>query len=412
MKVGNHGSFHFCRWGEMSKSQSGLKTHHPIAWFQRGSQQKSLRQNMINGVNNLDCHGCHTMESHNKISGRQRQLLKTGIRLDEFEKTLLSSPWLEAFTKSAQGETDQVPTDWQIDLGNFCNSACVFCVPESSSRLARELFKLKSLDKMPEENWSSDPHQLATLLDAIAQADSQNKINYLHFIGGETLIIPAFQEILKQITRPTTIGFTTNLTVWNENIIELLKPHQVHLGASLESVTPLNDYVRWGSKVEDVLTNLEKWHSVGQELGWITSLRITPTALTVMDLDLVYEYAWEKNIVIESCNFIHEPSQLRPSVLPVSFRKQASIKLQNWVDSKNINTGENIINIRDSNKVQQVLIQDAKSYINYLDTARDDTSLLPKLAEYLNLLESSRNNCILDHLPNYADTLRAHGYTK
>jgi sulfatase maturation enzyme AslB (radical SAM superfamily) len=265
---------------------------------------------------------------------------------------------------------------------------------------------------MPRENWTADPEQLTKLLDAIAQADRQNKINYLHFIGGETLIIPAFREILRQISQPTTLGFTTNLTVWDEDIIALLRPHQVHLGVSIDSVTPLNDYVRWGSKIQEVLDNLEKWHKVSQELGWITSLRITPTALTIMDLDLVYEYAWNKNIVIESCNFIHEPSHLRPSVLPVSFRKQASIKLQNWIKSKNIDSGENIINIRDTNRTQQVLIQDAKSYINYLDTARDETHLLPRLTEYLNLLESSRNNCILDYLPNYADTLRSHGYIK
>jgi sulfatase maturation enzyme AslB (radical SAM superfamily) len=412
MKVGNDGSFHFCRWGENSPGSASLKTHHPITWFQNSSQQRSLRQNMINGLNNLDCHGCYTMESHNKVSGRQKQLLKTGITLENFDKTLLSSPWLDAFAGSVQGDTNQVPVDWQIDLGNFCNSACVFCVPESSSRLARELYKLKSIDRMPEDNWSQDPAQLEKLLNAISQANSKNKISYLHFIGGEPLIIPAFKMILKEISQPTTLGFTTNLTVWDQDIIELLTPHQVHLGLSLESTGKLNDYVRWGSNIQDVLGNLEKWSRLGQELGWIISLRITPTAFTIQDLDLVYEYAWDKNLVVESCNFIHEPAHLRPSVLPQTFRDQARGKLQNWINSKNIKNTDKIINVRDTNKIQQVLIQDATSYINYLDTAPDETHMLPRLAEYLNLLESSRNNCILDHLPEYADTLRSHGYSK
>lgn len=412
MKIGNDGSFHFCRWGENSPGSASLKTYHPITWFQNSSQQRSLRQNMINGVNNLDCHGCYTMESHNKVSGRQKQLLKTGITLENFDKTLLSSPWLDAFAGSAQGDTNQVPADWQIDLGNFCNSACVFCVPESSSRLARELYRLKVIGQVPEENWSTDSVQLEKLLDAISQADSRNKISYLHFIGGETLIIPAFREILKKLTKPTTVGFTTNLTVWDDEIVEFLSHHQVHLGLSIESLDSLNDYVRWGSEIGVVMNTLEKWRELGKRLGWVISLRITPTALTVSSLDKIYEYAWVNDLVVESCNFIHEPAHLRPSVLPEQFRRQAQDRLQCWIDSKNVTQDTSIINVRDTNKIQQVLIQDAKSYVNYLDTAPDETSRLPRLAEYLNLLESSRNNCVLDYLPEYADTLRSHGYSK
>lgn len=412
MKVGNDGSFHFCRWGENSAGKAGLKNQHPITWFQSSSQQKSLRQNMINGINNLDCHGCYTMESHGKISGRQRQLLKTGIQLEEFDKTLLSSPWLTVFDKSGQGDTNQVPVDWQIDLGNFCNSACVFCVPESSSRLAGELFKLKLIDRIPEENWSKDAVQLDRLLDALEKSNAANSIRYLHLIGGEPLIIPAFKKILEKITRPTTIGFTTNLTVWDNEIIDLLRPHQVHLGVSIETLSTLNDYVRYGSSIDQVKENLARWQAVAHQRGWTMSIRITPTALTIGELDTVYEYAWQNNIFIESCNFIHEPSFLRPSVLPRKLRLQAKQKLISWSNSKNLDPVTSIVNTRDTNKTKQVLIQDAQSYINYLDSVRDETHLLDKLVDYINKLELSRNNCVLDYLPDYADTLRSHGYSR
>jgi sulfatase maturation enzyme AslB (radical SAM superfamily) len=412
MKVGNDGSFHFCRWGENSVGKAGLKNQHPITWFQSSSQQKSLRQNMINGVSNLDCHGCYTMESHGKISGRRRQLLKTGIQLEEFDKTLLSSPWLSVFNQSTQGDTNQVPVDWQIDLGNFCNSACVFCVPESSSRLAGELFKLKLIDSIPDENWSKDTAQLDRLLDALEKSNAANNIRYLHLIGGEPLIIPAFKKILEEITKPTTIGFTTNLTVWDNEIMDLLAPHQVHLGVSMETLSTLNDYVRYGSNIDQVRENLERWQAVAQQRGWTMSIRITPTALTIGELDTVYEYAWQNNIFIESCNFIHEPAFLRPSVLPRNLRLQARQKLFDWTSSKNLDQTTDIVNTRDTNKTKQVLIQDAQSYVNYLDSVRDETHLLGKLVDYLNKLELSRNNCVLDYLPHYADTLRSHGYSR
>ena len=412
MKVGNDGTFHYCRWGENNKNNSGLKNNHPITWFQSSPEQKFLRQGMINGVNNLDCHGCYTMESYGKISGRQRQLLKTGIQLKEFDKTLLSSPWLSAFAGSKEGETDQIPQDWQIDLGNFCNSACVFCSPESSSRLANELFKLKVINNMPQENWSKNPDQLEKLVNALENASAKNGIRYLHFIGGETLLIPAFKEILSKITKPTTLGFTTNLTVWDDEIVSLLEKHQVHLGLSIETISSLNDYVRWGSKIDLVLKNLARWQQLAKLRDWVVSLRITPTALTIGELDSVYEFAWQNNLLVESCNFIHEPAFLRPSVLPLGLRLQARHKLLSWVNSKDSVSDQDIINTRDTNRTHQVLLQDAKSYINYLDTARDESNLLDKLADYLNKLESNRNNCILDYLPHYADTLRSHGYSK
>jgi sulfatase maturation enzyme AslB (radical SAM superfamily) len=265
---------------------------------------------------------------------------------------------------------------------------------------------------LPEENWSKNTNQLEKLLDALEKANNTNSLRYLHFIGGETLIIPAFKSILQKITTPTTLGFTTNLTVWDEEIIDLLSPHNVHLGVSLETVSPLNDYIRWGSRLEQVLENLSRWQTVAQQRNWIMSLRITPTALSIGELDSVYEYAWQNNLLVESCNFIHEPAFLRPSVLPLSLRLQARHRLTSWIKNKDTEQDHTVINTRDTNKTKQVLLQDARSYISYLNTARDETSLLPRLVDYINKLETSRNNCILDYLPQYADTFRSHGYSK
>jgi len=181
---------------------------------------------------------------------------------------------------------------------------------------------------------------------------------------------------------------------------------------SLETVSLLNDYIRWGSRLEQVLENLSRWQTVAQQRNWILSLRITPTALSIGELDSVYEYAWQNNLLVESCNFIHEPAFLRPSVLPLSLRLQARHRLASWIKNKNTEQDHTVINTRDTNKTKQVLLQDARSYISYLNTARDETSLLPRLVDYINKLETSRNNCILDYLPQYADTLRSHGYAK
>ena len=73
---------------------------------------------------------------------------------------------------------------------------------------------------------------------------------YLHFLGGETVITPAFKIILQAlidngISKNVTIGLTTNLTVWNQEIIDMLcEFKEVNLGMSVECFDPVNDYVR------------------------------------------------------------------------------------------------------------------------------------------------------------------------
>ena len=53
------------------------------------------------------------------------------------------------------------------------------------------------------------------------------KIRYIHLLGGETILMPAFEKILKflinnDMHKTVTLGFTTNLTVYPKKIIELL----------------------------------------------------------------------------------------------------------------------------------------------------------------------------------------------
>jgi len=179
------------------------------------------------------------MEEQGKISGRQKQLLKTGIQLNEFEETFQSSTFLTEFKNSSeqQGDTALLPQDWQIDLGNFCNSACIFCSPNNSSKLATEYKKLGLIKELPKKNWADDPVLLENFVKLLANS---KKLAYLHFLGGETIITPAFKKILKRlidinINKNISIGFTTNLTVWDQDLIDLLAHYrEVNLGMSIE----------------------------------------------------------------------------------------------------------------------------------------------------------------------------------
>jgi len=368
-----------------------------------------IRQQMLAGEQPAGCGECTVMEQHNKVSGRQKQLLKVGVRLEQFEKTLASSPWVDTFVAD---DFDQLPQDWQIDLGNYCNSACVFCDPHSSSRLATEWKQIGFIQDLPPANWTDDPTLVEKFVETLTQS---SHIQYLHFIGGETVITPAFKIILRALiqaglNRTATIGFTTNLTVWDSQVIDLLTQfHGVNLGMSVESFEIVNDYVRWPSKLPAVLEHLDRWQELAGQRGWLLQLRTTPTLLTIGSLLTVYDYAWTRKISVESCNFLTEPTFMRPSVLPPRYRSAIIDAMQTWLDQHAV-LGDTVLNIRDPSVSQLQNHQDLQSYVNYLTNMPDESNRLPDLVEFLKRLELSRGNSILTYLPQYEELFRTAGY--
>lgn len=411
MRITNDGSMVYCRWSNKFNGIVNIRDVDPVEFFQQ--HMAPLRQDLLQGNRPNGCKDCYQMDQHNKVSGRQRQLLKTGVRLEQFEKTMLSSPWAQHWADNyTTGITDQTPQDWQIDLGNYCNSACVFCSPRDSSRLAAEWKKIGLISQMPAPNWTDDPVLVNRFVSVLLQS---KHVQYLHFIGGETVITPAFKVILKALiaaglNRSATIGFTTNLTVWDQEAADLLCEFSgVNLGMSVEAFDPINDYVRWPSEISQLTAVRDRWVQLGRQQNWLMQLRITPTMLTISRLLTVYKYAYQENISVESCNFLQRPEYLRPSVLPLEIRQDCVDQLRDWAAS--ISNSETIIvNTRDPGHARQQISQDLHSYVNYLKHEPDESFRLPEAVEFLKQLEASRNNSVLNYLPEYEQLFRSAGY--
>lgn len=424
MRITSDGSFEACRWGQSENkfhknNYDNIKNIPPDVWFQ--TQMGKFRKELIsdNGFDTGVCDECYKMEKHGKISGRQRQLLKTGIQDTEiFDKTFASSPWISEFKKTATNTPSSLfPQDWQIDLGNLCNSGCVMCHPMSSSFLETEFKKIGILNKKQPTSWVRNPKALENFFSCI---DKSPKISYMHFIGGEPLIIPAFKQILNRLVdnglnENITVGFTTNLTVWDEELANILKQFpNLNIGLSVECLDHVNDYIRYGSNISTVKSILDKWRDLSKDFsGWLVQIRTTPTLLSIEKLHTIYEYAWENNMSVESCNFLENPDFLRPTVLPTEYRNLAIHNLQQWIETNNkhySSGGRPIVNSRHPDFVRQYLIEDATSYINYLKNEEDESHLIGNLVEYLQNLEKTRKNSILDYIPHYEPILKSFGY--
>ena len=70
--------------GRITEDTPVIGDIHPLTFFQKN--MASLRQSMLNGETLNECSDCYVMEKYEKVSGRQRQLLKTGITVKDFAK--------------------------------------------------------------------------------------------------------------------------------------------------------------------------------------------------------------------------------------------------------------------------------------------------------------------------------------
>ena len=211
------------------------------------------------------------------------------------------------------------------------------------------------------------------------------------------------------------MGTTTNCTVHTPELEKIIKGFKnVHLGLSVEALNPVNDYIRWPSKINDIKNNLEKFIKLRETTDLHLSLRITPTIFSIYHIDTLFEFMLENNIIAESCNILQDPSYLRIELLPKNLIKDILAKIEKIISKYNItNLKTKTINRRnDNNKkyVIQEIIFEYKRLLENMQYPVDRDQELIKLVRALKTFEQSRNNSILNYLPEYEEFLRSYGY--
>jgi radical SAM protein with 4Fe4S-binding SPASM domain len=423
LRLSYDGSFQKCRWSRDTNSIENISSH-SLQDFYNSKSQKDFRMSMLRGEKSEFCKSCHYEDKFDKLSGRKKQLLKSAILVDDFELSTRSSPHYQHFLHSwgNQGESLYQPVDLQIDLGNLCNSGCVMCNPVASSLLEKDYEKLNKkhddLFALPirYQSWTKDPKVLARFIDSIKQIKN---LGYVHLLGGETLIDPAFYTICDalieaRLSHKIIVGTTTNGTIYNDKIELYSKMFkEFHLGISIETISTLNDYIRWPSKINKVLENIMKFKKLRDESQRLyISLRITPNVFTIFEIDQLLEFMWEHDLAAESCNILHEPKHLMIELLPECIRQETINKLKLLINRLDFNE-KKIINIRNRDNVKDTIQDRCLEYLRFLETyelPKDVEVHRKNLVRFLKSFESLRNNRITDHAPRYKEFLTAYGY--
>jgi hypothetical protein len=422
LRLSYDGSFEECRWFKTKTHDVNL-ANTSVMQFYNSERMKSLRQDLLDGEKPAGCATCYYEDSFGKLNGRTRQLLKSGIQTNNFALTARSSPHYESFLHSYknQGHSNYYPTDLQIDLGNTCNSACIMCDPVASSQLHTEYKKLHKLNSVQFANpaeyqsWTRNP---ATVEKFIKELVTIPDLKYIHFLGGETLYDPAFYTICERLietglARNIIVGTTTNGTIYDARIQRLITEFkEFHLGISIESVTPLNDYIRYPGKIGDILANIDRFLELRNDSRLYISLRITPNIFTVNEIDKMFEYMIDKRIIAESCSILFKPDVLRIELLPHDIREEIVGRLEQLIAKYNLNKTPHA-NIRRNDIIADVIANTVLDYHQFLTTYQrpgDVDVARTQLVKFLKTFETNRQNSILDYAPRYEQFLRHYGY--
>ena len=425
IRIDPAGNFLPCRWGSHLDPTGYNIATTSILEFMNSDIMDGIRARMLDGDRQAMCSACYYEDGLDKVSGRQRQLLKSAINIQNFDKTFCISPHWSNFEFSYKnaGRTTTQPVDLQIDLGNSCNSGCIMCSPKYSSRLATDYVALNKIEPtifaQPNlgKNWADDPELVDKFVEELAQIPN---VRYIHFLGGETLYLKSFYNICNRLiesglAKDISLGTTTNCTVCSPDLERIIKEFkQVHLGLSVESMHKINDYIRYPSNVDIVSTNIDTFIQLRKETNLHLALRITPNIFSIYHLDTLFRLMLDDKITAESCDILYTPSCLRIELLPPELISECLSRINQVIqDYQLVLDSDVIVNRRDDNVIDPVITQVIFEYKHLLETIvapADVEDERYKLIKFIKAFEQLRNNTILEYLPEYEEFLRSYGY--
>lgn len=276
-----------------------------------GEKNLTRQQQMLNNQKPSSCNPCYELEQNKKgfeiISDRifyLRELKK--VNFDTYQQNNFNLRTID------------------IRWSNLCNSACVYCSPQFSSKWASEL---KTHQETPNEI------QFKGFKEFIFKHAAQLKHVYL--AGGEPLLIKENMELLKLLkeTNPNVnLRINTNLSRVDTKIFNLVLDFKnVHWTISLEAIQEQYEYIRYGSSWENFVDNLKIIQKLDHKISF-NMLYFLLNHLSIFDcLTYLQNMGFHNNSFIIGA--LTGPDYLDVRHLPNNMLESALEQMQKWLDT-------------------------------------------------------------------------------
>lgn len=299
-----HGGFFMFDRQSVCCRHKEIPMYSPLS-FLASEHVQDIKQRLTTG--NLDPF-CNQCQAEEKIgTGNLRQIYMmvaehNGIKLDR------------------NPDSKSVPEYAEIRLGNLCNFKCRMCGPSASNAIATEVDQypeLKEYYRLSDATrLNSGPEFLSDVLSMIPH------LKRVQFTGGEPTLVPEVIDILDAMveggySHNININLTTNVSVINPKILERL-PHfkSVLVSMSLDAVRDVAEYIRYGTKWNRIVENVDAYIKLAQEHSNIgLHVGMAVTAYSIMTIDQLISFVAArpdiKNMLVMSDNYIFQPNVLQ-----------------------------------------------------------------------------------------------------
>ena len=356
------------------------------------NEYKQIRKNMLEDKPCKECVRCYEREDTGFVSSR-----------NDFNKTFAHH--VDLIDKTHEdGRVDEFKLRYyDIRFSNLCNMSCRSCGSWFSSSWFNEETKVFGPRNHPQFMYAGK-----NKTDMWEQM--QPHIPYLeqiYFAGGEPLIMEEHYQILKELVKREMFNvrliYNTNfsrLNLKDENVLDYWKLFkEVSIGASLDASGARGEYIRKGTKWDDIVRNRELMLTKIPNVDFYVS-----STVSVMNVWHISDFhrEWVSKGLIKAqdwnINILQSPSNMRINILPEKYKTEIELKIQDhirWLEPQDEITRAT---------------GGYKGMINFMNQA-DNSQLLGDFFSYTDTMDKSRNEKFEETFPEYKD-LRSYVTTK
>jgi MoaA/NifB/PqqE/SkfB family radical SAM enzyme len=223
--IGVNGEYRFCCTSMEAPNRETIWTHTPEQWL-NSEKVRAAKEQFENNQWPEACIRCQSEESAGVESRRQKKE-NYGPGISHLD----------------------------LRLGNSCNLKCISCHSFSSSSINQEAIEMQSKGIIPlhpviEQN-------ILNWYDEKFFSYFENlPLKEVYLTGGEPMMVKHLPEFLEKLDPSVTIRFTTNATIFNPRVYNILKKfNKVIMSMSIDAVGERIEYIRYGSKWKDIEKN-------------------------------------------------------------------------------------------------------------------------------------------------------------
>jgi len=360
--IEEHGHVTLCA---RSKTKVADRVTDIVNW-KSAPEYKNIREKMIKGEKLDDhCSLCYEYEAKGIESSRQFETME----------------WISKLNLKTLNDVRSIdhPYYYEIRLSNKCNIMCRSCKPEHSHLIDKEykenniIFPLEQTFK-----YSNFEH---------VDISKLNDKSRIYLTGGEPSVMPEFYEFMEKCIEVgnTDFDFTigTNAVSYTPKFLRLTDHFtNMNFSVSVDGYGRINDYQRWLSDFDAMMTNAKLLQSKGHNITFL----VVPGMYNVTNLHLLFEYfdrEWPNPGLYVQVNHNYWQSAYnhpRPDLVVESMKKCQQTKTYLSDGRSCRSTVDSLLNY-------------------YSDNPQCDLNLLKQFFDYNDQLDEARGVSLRDYIP-------------